>query len=407
MAVVALVPPVMPGRHLTLAALSFSSGLRFSVRGLLGQSEWRHGPAKPPFPLVIPKVAETAQIVKKKVDLTSPAPLRRFIACPELARTIVSRLGSGGGPDLRKTLVLECEPGPGILTQTLLNAGAHVIALESSDSFVPNLECIKKKLDGQLEVVHCDFFHLDPMFLGLIKPPLMYSEVLFENLGILAVPWTADVPLKVVGIVPQKKERNLLWKLIYALYERNSVFKYGRAELNLFVSEKQYKTLIAKPGDSRIYQPLSVLSQIACDIQLLHMEPWSSFLTNSKNDKLYVPKSVLLPNDHLCLVQLTPRKNLFTDNLTISNSTIFIAMVKQCLVRTRTKLKDKLNLLCPESEKQLLSQLEIPKDITTGSLYPEQYKALFETIAQSNYFDQMQLYEDDYLEDLRDIKRLK
>ncbi|XP_044275273.1 dimethyladenosine transferase 2, mitochondrial isoform X2 [Varanus komodoensis] len=297
--------------------------------------------------------------------------------------------------------------GPGILTQTLLNAGAHVIALESSDSFVPNLECIKKKLDGQLEVVHCDFFHLDPMFLGLIKPPLMYSEVLFENLGILAVPWTADVPLKVVGIVPQKKERNLLWKLIYALYERNSVFKYGRAELNLFVSEKQYKTLIAKPGDSRIYQPLSVLSQIACDIQLLHMEPWSSFLTNSKNDKLYVPKSVLLPNDHLCLVQLTPRKNLFTDNLTISNSTIFIAMVKQCLVRTRTKLKDKLNLLCPESEKQLLSQLEIPKDITTGSLYPEQYKALFETIAQSNYFDQMQLYEDDYLEDLRDIKRLK
>lgn len=55
-----------------------------------------------------------------------------------------------------------------------------------------------------------------------------------------------DVPLKVVGIVPQKRERNLLWKLIYALYERNSIYKYGRTELNLFVSEKEYKVFMYK-----------------------------------------------------------------------------------------------------------------------------------------------------------------
>ncbi|XP_062980379.1 dimethyladenosine transferase 2, mitochondrial [Elgaria multicarinata webbii] len=398
MAVVALVPPGLPGRQLVRAAQSLSSGLRLSVRGVAGPSKKAHGLVKPRFPLLIPEVDETARVVKEK---TKPSPpLRRFIACPELARAVVSRLEKGRGPELQKPLVLESEPGPGILTRTLLNAGARVIALESNNTFIPNLESLKKKVDGQLEVLHCDFFRLDPVSAGLMRPPLMYSERLFENLGILPVPWTADIPLKVIGIVPQKRERNLLWKLIYDLYERSSIYKYGRIELNLFVSEKEYKTLVAKPGESRIYQALSVIYQTACDIQLLHMEPWSSFLTNSRNGGLSIPKSVLLQNDHLCLVQLTPRKDLFTESLTTMNSSIFIVMVKQCLAKCKTKLIDKLNLWSSESGKKLLRQLEIPENITTGSLYPEQYKALFEIMTQSNEFDQSWLYENDSLDDI-------
>uniref|UniRef100_A0A803TTP8 rRNA adenine N(6)-methyltransferase n=2 Tax=Anolis carolinensis TaxID=28377 RepID=A0A803TTP8_ANOCA len=305
--------------------------------------------------------------------------------------------------NLRGSLVFECEPGPGILTRTLLNAGAHVVALESNRSFLSDLESLKNKLDGQLEVVHCDFFRLDPINVGSMKPPVMYSETLFENLGISSVAWTADIPLKVVGIVPQKRERNFLWKHIYALYERSSIYKYGRTELNLFVSEKEYKTLIAKPKETRIYQALSVLWQTACDIQLLHMEPWSSFLTNSRNGGLSIPKSVLLQNDHLCLVRMTPRKDLFANNLTSANSSIFIVMVKQCLAKSKTKLIDKLNLWSCESGKKLLRQLEIPENSTTGSLYPEQYRCLFELILQSNEFDQSWLYDDDCLEDSRGV----
>ncbi|KAJ6664739.1 hypothetical protein lerEdw1_006312 [Lerista edwardsae] len=396
-AAVALGSPSLSGRPLTAAALCLSSGLRLSARGLAGHSGGRLCPAKPRFPLRIPEAAETARLVAEKTPF--PAPLRRFIACPELARVVACRLGNGRASG---AAVLECEPGPGVLTQALLNAGAHVIALESNSAFLPHLESLKQKLDGQLEVVHCDFFRLDPMGFGLMRPPVMYSERLFQNLDILAVPWTADVPLKVVGIVPHKRERNLLWKLIYALYERNSIYKYGRTELNLFVSEKEYKTLVAKPGEARIYQALSVLWQTACDIQLLHMEPWSSFLTNSKNGGLSIPKSVLLQNDHLCLVRMTPRKNLFTDSLTTTNSSIFIVMVKQSLAKGKTKLIDKLNLWSSESGKKLLRQLEIPENITTGSLYPEQYKCLFEAMEQSNEFDQSWLY-DDSLEDNRGI----
>ncbi|KAH0622545.1 hypothetical protein JD844_024939 [Phrynosoma platyrhinos] len=290
--------------------------------------------------LEIPAAADTARLVAEKVR--APPPLRRFVACPELARRVASRLGNGRGSDWEEALLVECEP------------------------------------DGRLEVVHCDFFRLDPMNSGSMKSPVMYSEKLFENLGIPATAWTAGVPLKVVGIVPQKRERNILWKLIYSLYERSSIYKYGRIELNLFVSEKEYKTLVAKPEEIRIYQALSVLWQTACDIQLLHM---------------------LLQNDHLCLVRMTPRKDLFTDNLTTVNSNIFIVMVKQCLAKGKTKLIDKLNLWSCESGKKLLRQLEIPENITTGSLYPEQYRCLFELMEQSNEFDQSWLYDDDCLED--------
>uniref|UniRef100_A0A8C4WAD3 rRNA adenine N(6)-methyltransferase n=1 Tax=Gopherus evgoodei TaxID=1825980 RepID=A0A8C4WAD3_9SAUR len=271
--------------------------------------------------------------------------------------------------------------GPGVLTRTLLNAGARVVALESDRAFLPELQSLENSLHGQLEVVHCDFFRLDPLGCGSMKPPAMYSEKLFENLGILAVPWTADVPVKIIGFLPQKKERNTLWKFIFVMYERSSIYRYGRIELNMFVSEKEYKVLTAKPGELRSYQALSVLLQTACEIQLLHM---------------------LLPNDHLCLVRMTPRRHLFTGGMTTTNSSTFIHMVKQCLAKRKSKLIDRLNSWSPDSGSKILRELEIPENIITGNLYPEEYRRLFEAMEHSKEFSQSWLY-DEVLENNRNI----
>lgn len=49
-----------------------------------------------------------------------------------------------------------------------------------------------------------------------------------------------EVPVKVVGILPQRIERSQLWKLLYVLFDRLSIYRYGRVELNMFISEKEY-----------------------------------------------------------------------------------------------------------------------------------------------------------------------
>ncbi|XP_035420664.1 dimethyladenosine transferase 2, mitochondrial [Cygnus atratus] len=347
--------------------------------------------------LRVPEAAEAERLVQEA--RRAGGPLRRFIACPRLARTVQRCLRAARGP---QPVVLECGPGPGILTRTLLNAGVRVVALESHSVFLPNLQSLENSLDGQLKVIYGDFFRLDPLVTGTVKPPAVCSDQLFEAMGIAAVPWRADVPVKIFGILPQKKERNTLWRLLFILYEGSSIFRYGRVELNIFISEKEYKVLTAKPGESRAYQALSVLCQVGCEIQLLHMEPWSSFVTNSKNKGLAVSKSTWLPNDHLCLVRLTPQRDLFSGGLKPTNSATFIFMVKQCLAKRKSRLTDRLNSWSLDNCGQLLKALEIPTDVETGNLYPEDYKRLFEALQNSNVFTES-WFHDEVLESIRNI----
>ncbi|NWI86041.1 TFB2M transferase, partial [Pitta sordida] len=284
--------------------------------------------------------------------------------------------------------------GPGILTQTLLNAGIRVVALESNSAYLPNLQSLEHSLDGQLKVIYGDFFRLDPLVSGTLKPPAVCSDKLFETLGVAAVPWRADVPLRIFGIMPHTLERNRLWRLLFGMYECSSIYKYGRVELNLFISEKEYTVLTAKPGDIKAYQALSVLMQIGWKIELLHMEPWSSFTTNLKTGGLAIPKTTFLPNDHLCLVRLTPQQNLFTRGLKPTNASTFIFMVKQCLARPTYRLTDRLNSWSLDNVGELLKALEIPENAAMRDLYPEDYRRLFEALQNSSSFSETWFYED-------------
>ncbi|XP_072503756.1 dimethyladenosine transferase 2, mitochondrial [Notamacropus eugenii] len=326
--------------------------------------------------------------VKSDASHRSKAWQRLFPGSAKVANTVVHLLQAGppgAGPH-----ILECNPGPGIITCALLNAGLQVVALESDLTFLPYLTTLKNHPGRQLEVVYCDFFFRDPSNIKA-QPPVMFTETLFKKLGIRKVPWEADVPVKVVGFFPTKYERNILWKLLHDLYSCSSIYNYGRIELNVFISEKEYKKIISKPGE-RYYQPLSVLWQTACEIKLLHMEPLSSFVT-FKNGELISLEGQEYENKHLCFIRLTPRRNLFTNHLTPINSCNFICLVKQCLKKRKSKLIDTFSSWCIFDTEDLLQQLKKQKHDRTGNLYPEEFKYLFEALERSETFTQKWLYD--------------
>ncbi|XP_075718860.1 dimethyladenosine transferase 2, mitochondrial [Rhinoderma darwinii] len=310
---------------------------------------------------------------------------RRFITDPVLINSILKCLAPWGSNGMAP-IIMECNPGPGILTRALMDAGHKVFALESNSDFLPSLETLQRTANGQLNVVHCDFFKIDPWSEGLVQPPSMYSSTLMTNLNISEVSWASDVPLKVFLMLGHKRERILLWRQIYSLYERLSVYRFGRIELNVFMTENQYWKLISRPGDFVNYQALSVLFQAACDIELLHKEPMSTFLTPSKFRSSAMTKSGGSPDD-LCLVRITPRRNLFSENFTAADGSTFVHMTKQFLARRKSKLIDKLNNLAPGNGKDLIQSLALPMDIATGCVYPEEYKLLFEIISRLEEFN--------------------
>lgn len=307
----------------------------------------------------------------------------RHIACKKSARNLVRDLLEHQNPSHQ--LILECNPGPGILTGALLKAGARVVAFESEKMFIPHLESLRKNADGELQVVHCDFFKIDPRYQELVRPDVN-SHTIFQNLGIKAVPWSAGVPIKVFGILPNKHERRLLWKILFDLYSCESIYRYGRVELNMFISEKEFRKLIATPKRPDLYQVLGVLWQVACEIKFLHMEPSSSFSVHSENGHLEKSKhseSLNLLKQNLYLVRMTPRRTLFTENLSPLNYDMFFHLVKHCFGKRNAPIIHHLRSLSTVDPINILRQIRKRPGDTAAKMYPHDFKRLFETIERS------------------------
>ncbi|OBS67112.1 hypothetical protein A6R68_04344 [Neotoma lepida] len=323
----------------------------------------------------------------------------RHVACKKLARNLVRNLLGFQKPS--RQLVLECNPGPGILTEALLKAGARVVAFESEKSFIPHLKSLRSNRFGELQVVHSDFFKMDPRHQEIIKPEYD-SRFIFQNLGIKAVPWSAGVPIKVFGILPNKDERRILWKILFDLYSCESIYRYGRVELNLFVTEKQFQRLIATPKRPDLYHVLSVLWQVACDIKFIHMEPWSSFSVHTENghlEKSKLQESLNSMKQNLYFIQMTPRRGLFTENLSPLNYDIFFHMVKHCFGKRSAPIIQHLRSLSTIEPIDILRQVRIRPGWTVLKLYPQDFKRVFETIESSEDSVFKWVY-DDSLEDI-------
>ncbi|XP_045838148.1 dimethyladenosine transferase 2, mitochondrial isoform X2 [Meles meles] len=271
-------------RRLALSALAGAG--RFCVLGS-GATRWRgvSGGHRRGLADLQPKLVPPQGLKDSNSWLPKYRSERKsYITNPTLAATLVRILKEEAkSPD---QLFLECNPGPGILTQALLESKAKVIALESNRTFLPHLE-----------------------------------------------------------------------------------------------------KLVADPRNPHLYQALSVLWQVACKIKLLHVEPWSSFGVyrhsggqEKMKNKIPLAQTHKQVGENMCLIQLTPLQNLFTENLTSVNYDIFFHMLKQCFMKRNFRLMDHLQLLSPVNATAVLKEMGKHGDMKITDLYPQDFKQLFETI---------------------------
>ena len=102
----------------------------------------------------------------------SPEPLRAVIARHGLSaskalgqnfildRQLLARIAAIPG-DLDGQRVYEVGPGPGGLTRALLEAGAHVVAVERDRRCIPALDELREEFGGKLELVEGDALRID------------------------------------------------------------------------------------------------------------------------------------------------------------------------------------------------------------------------------------------------------
>ena len=87
-------------------------------------------------------------------------------------------------------VVLEIGPGPGGLTQALLEAGANVIAIEKDARFLPLLADLAQAAPEQLTVVQADALHADELAMANGRTPVRIVANLPYNVGTpLLIKW--------------------------------------------------------------------------------------------------------------------------------------------------------------------------------------------------------------------------
>ncbi|XP_071784154.1 dimethyladenosine transferase 2, mitochondrial-like [Asterias amurensis] len=315
----------------------------------------------------------------------------RFVLDPDLAELMVDKVFPDGSLEKEKALIIETSPGPGILTRQLLNSGARrLLAMEREKAFLPTLGKVASHSDGRLRAMHADFFSMHYHGTSVIKPPIVRTPQVFE--GIEPVPWEADIPIKVIGSIPYKKERTHAYIITSQLLERLASFKYGRVEFNIFMSEACYDVMSQPAGNMFKYRALSALMQLSCDIQLLHKEPLTSFnpyFSGEQNNSISNTK-----DQTLCLVRITPKRDLFINHhLSQQQAFIFVYFVRQLLVKRKQHLAKIIESWAP-GHADIIHQFGYTDKTRTGDVQPADLLRIYTSICQLESFNGSWMGED-------------
>jgi 16S rRNA (adenine1518-N6/adenine1519-N6)-dimethyltransferase len=156
---------------------------------------------------------------------------------------ITRKIARLAGP-LDGQTVIEVGPGPGGLTRALLEAGAHVIAVEMDPRFIELLGELAQAAEGRLTIVEGDALKVDEAEL------------------------TGGAPAHVVSNLPYNVGTPLLIKWLTGPFRPTSM---------TLMFQKEVADRIAAPVDGDAYGRLAVISQAVCEAKVVMDLPPRAF----------------------------------------------------------------------------------------------------------------------------------
>ena len=264
------------------------------------------------------------------LDLDLP-PLRESLAAAGLTArksfgqhflldlNVTRKIARLAGP-LAGRAVVEIGPGPGGLTRALLEAGAHVVAVEKDARFIPLLEDLAAQAQGRLTIVAADALTLDPAALPA-------SAAVVANL-----PYNVGTPLLVGWLTGA-------WR---------------PTAMTLMFQKEVADRIVAAPG-GKDFGRLSVLAQALCETRIVMDLPARAFTPPPK-----VASAV---------VHLTPRPDRPPDALIERLQAVTAAAFGQRRKMLRASLK-------PLGGEALCAQVGLDPTLRAEDVSVESYLAL-------------------------------
>lgn len=220
--------------------------------------------------------------------------------------------------------VLEIGPGPGVLTEALLNSGAHVIAIEKDEKLAKHLERLQ---NGKLEILIDDFRNVR-------------IEHLLKGKGKVKV--IANIPYSITGIILQE------------LLPKTHLIE----SIHLMVQREVAERCVAKKG-AKDYSSFSLFTKYHANPKLLFTVARSCFYPPPKIDSAILELKLKPP----------PVKAPYEP---------FFQLIRTAFQQRRKMLRASLKTLFPSNQVETaLESLGLPKTTRPQELDLEEFSALF------------------------------
>ncbi|KAL5463191.1 hypothetical protein EMCRGX_G032069 [Ephydatia muelleri] len=306
------------------------------------------------------KIAQVLPLSIVAADITSKAILNqarkldqciiKYEAAEEIARSIV---------DLKNKFVLEVNPGFGVLTRALLNAGAtRIFALEPRPIFSKPLEELSKESGDRLNIIKADFKLIDRSRPGSISSADILGRVERRL-------WEDEVSGYITGVSSYLSTKQLLSYLMDQRATYRPLYHcWGRVAMAMIFPDTQSKSILASPGSKR-YGRLSLFAQMMCDVipsvkvPVEHIYPDCQELNRRT---LSTNGSASAYPRYFQLIRLIPKREIV---ITEKGTAIADELIQQIMTVRNKPIVSILTLFLPDAI-GFLEEIGVPAD-TTGS----------------------------------------